>query len=379
MPNPPPKEDVWAFNPIGSPFPEHPVKVFGQANMYVALWYKHGKPVHGRAWNNGGVLECSFPYKKAELTGAKDLGGQIQVLQYPGDHNTLGFWYEWIKYKDRFEKTEERQMLKCGDSLPILWKNRKEGALLGCLDNSTELAHFSHDGITESLQGEPLGDMWIIVRNTKGGPPTCMCTVCCPPPPPVPPPEPPPPPPGPPPPRVMIDEWMDLRAGDPWPDTHLMKAIGKTLDTIPGENPDQYVALWYQQGEPIMGRVWNDNGKVAAAFGWFGKEYREKVGSLQVLVELSDNIRGFDYSWQPFSVCGGFDAKEWIPVYVDYPKGIISPCVITWEGKQILGKVDIRNERASSAFNGKENVLVGPPVHTQMVLCRKAKPGYKFE
>lgn len=154
--------------------------------------------------------------------------------------------------------------------------------------------------------------------------------------------------------------------------------------------------------------------KVAAAFGWFGKEYREKVGSLQVLVELSDNIRGFDYSWQPFSVCGGFDAKEWIPVYVDYPKGIISPCVITWEGKQILGKasflhfisaslphldceshllyqklrfvekkvifqVDIRNERASSAFNGKENVLVGPPVHTQMVLCRKAKPGYKFE
>ncbi|VDK28937.1 unnamed protein product, partial [Anisakis simplex] len=134
--------------------------------MYVALWYKHGVPIHGRAWNNGGVLECSFPYKKAELTGAKDLGGQIQVsalaihqlwfhlnkvsivrvkmkddtfqvLQYPGDHNTLGFWYEWIKYKDRFEKTEDRQMVKCGDSLPILWKDRKEGALLGYLDNKT--------------------------------------------------------------------------------------------------------------------------------------------------------------------------------------------------------------------------------------------------
>ncbi|KHN84680.1 hypothetical protein Tcan_11440 [Toxocara canis] len=267
MSNPPPKEDVWAFNPIGSPFPEHPVKVFGQSNMYVALWYKHGKPVHGRAWNNGGVLECSFPYKKAELTGAKDLGGQIQVLQYPGDHNSLGFWYEWIKYKDRFEKTEDRQMLRCGDSLPILWKNRPQGALLGCLDNSTEFAQFSHDGITETLQGEPLGDMWIIVRNTKGGPPTCVCKICCPPPPPPPPvsapaPPPPPPPPGPPPPRVMIDEWMDLRAGDPWPEANLMKAIGQTLDTIPGENPDQYVALWYQQGEPIMGRVWNDNGKV---------------------------------------------------------------------------------------------------------------------
>lgn len=47
--------------------------------MYVALWYKHGKPIHGRAWNNGGVVECSFPFNKAELTGAKDLGGMIQV------------------------------------------------------------------------------------------------------------------------------------------------------------------------------------------------------------------------------------------------------------------------------------------------------------
>ena len=32
--------------------------------MYVALWYKHGKPCHGRAWNNNGVVECSFPYSK---------------------------------------------------------------------------------------------------------------------------------------------------------------------------------------------------------------------------------------------------------------------------------------------------------------------------
>ena len=36
----------------------------GVNNMYVALWYKHGKPVCGRAWNNGGVVECSFPYDK---------------------------------------------------------------------------------------------------------------------------------------------------------------------------------------------------------------------------------------------------------------------------------------------------------------------------
>uniref|UniRef100_A0A915LP22 Uncharacterized protein n=1 Tax=Meloidogyne javanica TaxID=6303 RepID=A0A915LP22_MELJA len=79
MPNPAPKEDTWAFNPIGSPFPENPVKVLGQQNMYVALWYKNGKPVHGYAWNDGGVVQASFPYGKAELTGKEDLGGMIQV------------------------------------------------------------------------------------------------------------------------------------------------------------------------------------------------------------------------------------------------------------------------------------------------------------
>lgn len=49
--------------------------------MYVALWYKNGKPVHGYAWNESGVVEASFPYNKAELKGARDLGGMIQVKE----------------------------------------------------------------------------------------------------------------------------------------------------------------------------------------------------------------------------------------------------------------------------------------------------------
>ncbi|VDM26409.1 unnamed protein product [Toxocara canis] len=298
----------------------------------------------------------------------------FKILQYKGDHNTLGYWYEWIRYKDRFDKAEIRQMVKCGDSLPILWKDRPGGALLGYLDNLTETAWFSHDGKAENLQGTPLGDMWIIVRNTKGGPPNCECASC-----PKPPPPPPVPPPGPLPPLVMIDEWMDVKMGDPFPTRNLVKALGKTLNTIPGQNPDQYVALWYQQGEPIMGRIWNENGRIAASFGWFNNEYSTKVGSLQVLVQLSDFVRGFDYGWIPYSVCGQFGQKEWIPVYVDYPKGIISPCVVDFDGKQILGKVDIRNEKASAGFGGKENILTGPKVQPQMVLCRKAKPGYKFD
>ncbi|KAK6746542.1 hypothetical protein RB195_000051 [Necator americanus] len=377
MPNPPAKEDTWAFQKIGAAFPPNPVKVLGQQNMYVALWYKHGKPIHGRSWNNGGVVECSFPYKKSELRTAQQLEGNIQVLQYIGDHNTQGFWYEWIKYKDRFENTDDRQMLKCGDSIPIFWKDRPEGPLLGYVDNKTEIALFSCDGAVYEKKGGELNDMYIVVRNTKGGPPFCECAHCpkAPPPPPV-------PPPGPPPPRVMIDEWMDIRAGDPWPDRPLVKALDKTLDnTIPGENPDQYVALWYQAGEPVMGRIWNEGGKVAANFCWNKNEYKGNVGSIQVLVHLSEHVRGFDYSWIPFPQAASFDkSKEWIPVHVDNTKGDISSGVITFDGKQILGKVDVKNEKSSAGFGGKENMLVGPACASNtVVLCRKARPGYKFD
>jgi hypothetical protein len=72
------------------------------------------------------------------------------VLQYKGDHNTLGYWYEWIQYKSRFENMEDRQLVKCGSSVPIYWKDRKEGALLGYVD-AQETAHFSHDKIAETV------------------------------------------------------------------------------------------------------------------------------------------------------------------------------------------------------------------------------------
>lgn len=80
----------------------------------------------------------------------------------------------------------------------------------------------------------------------------------------------------------MLNEWTDFRLGDVFPKTNAVRALNRSLNTLPGEKPDQYVALWYQQGEPVMGRVWNDNGKIAACFSWGGHEYRKNVGSLQV-------------------------------------------------------------------------------------------------
>nr|CAD2178286.1 unnamed protein product [Meloidogyne enterolobii]CAD2183885.1 unnamed protein product [Meloidogyne enterolobii]CAD2205624.1 unnamed protein product [Meloidogyne enterolobii]CAD2205625.1 unnamed protein product [Meloidogyne enterolobii] len=367
MPNPAPKEDTWAFNPIGSPFPDNPVKVLGQQNMYVALWYKNGKPVHGYAWNDGGVVQASFPYGKAELTGKVDLGGMIQVLQYKGDHNSLGYWYEWIKYKDRFEKTDERQLVRCGDSMPILWVNRPGGTLLGYLNMKTEEAYFSQAGKAECVVGKPLSEMMIIIRNLKGGPPGCVCASC---------------PKGPPPVLIMLNEWADIRMGDPWPGYRTVRAGDKTLNATAGDCAEQHVALWYVHGEPVMGRIWNNGGKVAAAFGWNGKAFTDNIGSIQVLVDLPEQVRGYDYLWRPWSDAAVYDknSRVYYPVHVDHVKGNISPCLLTLpNGKEALGKADIRNERASAVVAGKDERFEGPAVHKFLVLCRKPKPGQKFD
>ena len=60
------------------------------------------------------------------------------MLQYKGDHTTLGYWYEWINYKNRFEKTDERQLVRCGDSMPMLWNNRAGEER--CINNERSVA-----------------------------------------------------------------------------------------------------------------------------------------------------------------------------------------------------------------------------------------------
>jgi hypothetical protein len=137
---------------------------------------------------------------------------------------------------------------------------------MGDLNLDTEIARFSHDKIAEELQGKVLDDMWIIVRELKGGPPTCDCSTCRKEPPKE---------------KVMLNSWEDLKEGDPFPVGRAIRALNKSLTTLPGENADQYVALWYQHGEAVMGRIWNNGGKIAANFGWGGNEYKNKIGSMQ--------------------------------------------------------------------------------------------------
>lgn len=102
--------------------------------------------------------------------------------------------------------------------------------------------------------------------------------------------------------RIMLNEWVDFNVGgklnlyffyyliwaflDSFPSVKCIQALFRSLNTLPEENPDQYVALLYHAGEPVMGRIWNDDGKIAANFSWGGHEYKDNVRSIQVLVEL---------------------------------------------------------------------------------------------
>jgi hypothetical protein len=173
MPNPSPVEDSWAWNLIETPFPDGPVKAFGQQNMYIGLWYKNGKPTFGLTYNDGGIVKCSFPYAllKVELSGKRDLGGQIQILQYKDNHLKVGFWYNWFVFLSRShlislfrmkfsecpkQNDDKRELVRCGSAMPILWSDRPEGALMGSLDMQTEVAAFPFGGKCIFKQGDDL-------------------------------------------------------------------------------------------------------------------------------------------------------------------------------------------------------------------------------
>ncbi|KIH68896.1 hypothetical protein ANCDUO_00765 [Ancylostoma duodenale] len=250
--------------------------------MYVALWYKHGKPIHGRAWNNNGVVECSFPYSKVELTGKKDLGGQIQILTYKGDFNSLGYWYEWLPIKTRLAGESHRELVRCGQSTPVIMTCKDGQQRLGYLDLSTEIALVSVGGKTESLAGGPAQELLGIFRNLRP-PPTGI--------------------------KIYEDLWGDMKYGDAFPNNvvPIMASFGATnqensgpeigsmqMLTVPdasnmgleyrwltmaeGKNGWETVHVGNaapvivvdEKGNEYLGNY--DIGKDKASFGWAGKE-----------------------------------------------------------------------------------------------------------
>ncbi|KHN87633.1 hypothetical protein Tcan_06380 [Toxocara canis] len=334
-------EDAWAYNTIGSPFPDNPVRVKGQQNMYVALWYKFGKPIHGRAWNNNGNVECSFPYSKVELTGARDLGGQIQILTaVEQDPSTMfqkaGFWYEWRPYKDR-EKSH-LQLVRCGQSCPMIMNSKDGKTLLGYLDMGTDVASVGNNGKSEQISGGPVQDMLVLFRNTMA--PDAV--------------------------PIIEDTWIDIRYRDPFPaNKNPIPAANRKVKNDDGTEMFQYVALWYKHGEPVFGRAYPDcSDKVLASFGYNGQENAgAEIGSFQMVV-APPNL-AFEYRWLPYreAKAGG----EFKPMHV----GSCTPCLLKdAKGVERLGNLNLKTEKATAGCGGKDAAVSGPAVLDFLILCR---------
>ncbi|XGW23053.1 hypothetical protein V3C99_005359 [Haemonchus contortus] len=352
------QDDTWSNQQVHKTFPQNAVRVVGQPNTYVALWYHCGKPVMGRAWNDCGVMQCAFAVDQKAFTGMEVGNGTIQLLIYKGTHVQNHFYYDWITLSTWKSSNSENgkgkmELVHRESSAPIFWKER---SVLGNYDIDSQKASFvDADKFSEVSDSATLANMLVLVRNTGGGPPGCPCTQCMlentatqkP---------------------LVVNDWGDFVCGSPWPvDKPIMKALNRPLNTPKGEQ-EQFVSLWYRHGKPCMGRAWNSNGKIDASFVDAGHEFTgHLVGSMQMLVELPATAVGFEYCWLPYKEASVYMDKDFAPVHMSY----VAPCVIQLDPYEILGSVNLKHERAEVAIDGRVMTLEGPKIRELMVLCRK--------
>ncbi|CAJ0577092.1 unnamed protein product, partial [Mesorhabditis spiculigera] len=352
-------EDTWTFQEVGTPFPQNAVKAHGQANMYVALGYKHGKPFMGRAWNDSGVVQCSFIMNGTVQQG-KEIGGSIQLLTYSKTHSEVGFWYDWIPFT-RWKEEEARDMfaVRCGASVPVFLQ---EMVSLGYLDTGEGKAYMQvgeRKFETVPSTSPKFNNLLVLCRMIHGGPPHCQCPICAtcktkkraP---------------------LMVNDWVDYKEGDRFPvDKPVHMGLGRALAT-PWGNQEQFVALWYRHGKPVMGRAWNDSGNIGAAFVDQGRVYHGRtVGSLQLLVELPPLVAGYDYKWIPYEeVAANREAPECLPLHMDH----VAPCVICINNTEILGGINLKLEVAEcTLLDGTLKRYEGGQLKNFLVLCRKER------
>ncbi|CAD5222759.1 unnamed protein product [Bursaphelenchus okinawaensis] len=168
---------------------------------------------------------------------------------------------------------------------------------------------------------------------------------------------------------INISEWADYKAGDEFPDPKkLVPALDRPLRTSFGSQ-EQYVALWYRHGHPVMGRVWSYNGRIEASFSDGDKEFTGKsVGSLQILVKPLKDQCGFAYCWRPIGDVSRFDNKDHLPVHINF----VTPCILTTpEGYETLGGANLKEEYALSTINGHVIRYSGKQLQNFNILCRK--------
>lgn len=344
-------DDIWTFQKVGTPFPSNVAKAPGETNKYVALWYKHGKPIMGRAWNDSGVVKCTFVTDNKIYSGP-DVGGSIQLLIMDPGEKPRPFHYDWVNYKKAQSLTMEGkyEMVRCEFSASVYWPDQ---GLLGCVNTDKLIAHFV-DNDSQIKSTKKMEELLVLCKiagskeahvseKEKEKSSAGICNRL----------------------STVINDWEDYNWGCPWPAN---RNVMSTPKNIPHVGFDQFVALWYRHGKPIMGRAWPKNGRIEASFVDSNREFTgATVGSLQLLISLPPTTVGYDYVWMTYGQAVDYRDKDYVPVHLSY----ICPAIVPVDGKLLLGQVNMKTECATVAMNGTVTQLDGGPVKSIFVLCRR--------
>nr|CDJ88778.1 Protein K08F8.5, isoform b [Haemonchus contortus] len=136
----------------------------GEQEQFVSLWYRHGKPCMGRAWNSNGKIDASFVDAGHEFTG--HLVGSMQMLvELPA--TAVGFEYCWLPYKEAsvymdkdFAPVHMSYVAPC-----VIQLDPYE--ILGSVNLKHERAEVAIDGRVMTLEGPKIRELMVLCRKDR--------------------------------------------------------------------------------------------------------------------------------------------------------------------------------------------------------------------
>ncbi|VDO20118.1 unnamed protein product [Haemonchus placei] len=136
----------------------------GEQEQFVSLWYRHGKPCMGRAWNSNGKIDASFVDAGHEFTG--HLVGSMQMLvELPA--TAVGFEYCWLPYKEAsvymdkdFAPVHMSYVAPC-----VIQLDPYE--ILGSVNLKHERAEVAIDGRVMTLEGPKIRELMVHLSNSR--------------------------------------------------------------------------------------------------------------------------------------------------------------------------------------------------------------------
>lgn len=129
--------------------------------QYIALWYKHGMPLFGRAFpNDAGKLIAHFGWDKQENAGPEI--GSLQLLKTIPPEN-MGMQYKWVPFKER--TANGFRPVHVGDCSPCILKDDKGVERLGNVHLTMGKASAGVGGKELLITGAALENLQILVRS----------------------------------------------------------------------------------------------------------------------------------------------------------------------------------------------------------------------